>query len=61
MEPGTVIDGFVVGECLHDAGALAELFLCQAVGLPEDAQEGPVAERHPVARQPHLQRAVKGA
>jgi hypothetical protein len=49
------------GGGLHHAGALAELFLRQAVGLPEDAQESPVAEGHAVLRQPHLQRAVEGA
>jgi hypothetical protein len=42
---------------LRHAGLLAELALGQPVAFPQDAQEGPVAERDRVLGQPHLQGA----
>jgi hypothetical protein len=49
------------GAGLGDAGLGGELALRQAVALPEDAQEGPVAERHAVRGELRLQRAREAA
>ena len=49
------------GGRLHHAGFLAQLALGETVALPEDAQEGPVAERYLVPGEPHLQRAHQSA
>ena len=49
------------GRRLHHAGLVAQFALGQAIALPEDAQEGPVAERDLVLGKPHLQRADERA
>ncbi|KAG1376886.1 hypothetical protein G6F59_018222 [Rhizopus arrhizus] len=45
----------------HDGSLLAQFPLSQAVLLPEDTQESPVAERHVVVGQAHLQAPDKSA
>ena len=40
------------GGRLHDSGLLAQLSLCDALALPKNAQEGPVAKRHLVIGKP---------
>ena len=49
------------GRGLHHAGLAAQLALRQAVGLPQHAQERPVADRHLVLGEAHLQRAIERA
>jgi len=49
------------GAGLGDAGLGRELALRQPVALPEDAQEGPMAERHAVRGELGLQRAREAA